>query len=94
MSGIFYLLLTNTKQWNDVGKNKNQVPEMVKKGKRPPIPEHIQSSSHPVHKAFLHILKMTQFHEPTQRATAKEVESYLRQTLIKLNISQYQTHQT
>lgn len=87
MSNIFFYIWTGVESWDD--SSRKAAPKQVRKGKLPPLPKKLQHSTHPIDKAFKRILKMTQVFDPKKRATAQQVELFLRKKLDSLNITFY-----
>lgn len=82
LGSILYHLLTGTKVWSDL--KKNQAQDAVIQGKLPHVSERFLESSDPVDKLLLEAFHMCSIYEPSQRATAREVATILKNGLERL----------
>jgi hypothetical protein len=55
-------------------------------GKRPEIPESIRNSSDPFEKALLKVIEMCWIHDPTKRASARELQNLITSELERLGV--------
>jgi serine/threonine protein kinase len=89
LGNLFYLLLTDQWPWDDVGSGSADSERTVKKriihGERATIPDEIATSSHPVDVVLQKALVMCQEHEPSERATAAQVATFLQVTLQRVD---------
>jgi hypothetical protein len=74
-----------TKQWPWEGFDEEEAMKQVKDGGRPEIPLSIQKSNDPAVKTLLEAIRMSQKQDPKERATAREVETFLKQNLRRLD---------
>jgi hypothetical protein len=74
-----------TKQWPWEGFDEEEAMKRVKDGGRPEIPLSIQKSNDPAVKTLLEAIIMSQKQDPKERATAREVEKFLKQNLRRLD---------
>ena len=75
LGSIIYHLLTGKKVWSEYSKNKAQ--ESVIMGKLPKISKSIQNSTDPVDILLKKAMDMCYIYEPSQRATARKVATFL-----------------
>jgi len=84
MGNIFYEIMTGYDVFHDVKTKKAQ--SMVKKGSRPKISSTILNSPDPFDQALLHATRRCWEHDPKIRASAREIQRYLEDTLTKLRV--------
>ena len=84
------MLLTSKWPWDDIKEAEAQ--KLVMEGKRPVVDQSIRTSEDPVDKALLKAVEMCFIHEPSKRATAREVLKFLTSELAKLNSSVPSVH--
>jgi serine/threonine protein kinase len=77
LGNIFYMLLTREWPWDDM-KERN-ARKLVKAGKRPKLPKSLQNSGDPIDKVLMEAMHMSQVQDPNERATARQVEAFLKQ---------------
>jgi len=84
LGSILYHILTGRKVWSKYKKNKAQ--NAVIKGMLPKIDQSILNSSDPVDKLLKEALDMCYIYEPSKRATAREVATFLHKSWKELSI--------
>ena len=87
MGNAFYEMLTKLFPFEHFKTEDAQ--KRVMRGERPHIPNHISHTSSPHKLAVLKAIKMCQIQDPKYRASAGDVELYLRKKLEDLHIPQY-----
>jgi serine/threonine protein kinase len=75
MGNVFYVLLTATWPWD--GTKEEEAQKLVKEGKRPYVNGTILNSTNPIDQALLKAMDMCYVHDPSKRASAKEVLNFL-----------------
>jgi len=80
---ILYMLLTN--MWPFEDDSDEEAREKVKRGDRPAIPREIWESTDPSLKALKEAMFLCHEQDPKKRATAREVETFLIDSLLKQN---------
>ena len=75
LGNIFYKLLTTWWPFEDV--SDKQAKKLVKGGDRPRLPKSITESEDPITKALLEAMYMCHRQSQTERASAREVETFL-----------------
>jgi len=83
LGSVLYHLLTGHKVWEYTKKNKAQ--EAVIQGILPEISDAILNSTDPVDKVLKKALDMCYVYEPSKRATAREVASFLQTSWVNYN---------
>mmetsp|Transcript_30317 Transcript_30317/g.44873 ORF Transcript_30317/g.44873 Transcript_30317/m.44873 type:complete len:85 (-) Transcript_30317:16-270(-) len=82
MGNIFYMLLTYSYPFENIDVKKAM--KMVMNGKRPEVSREIMESTDPMNLALIKAMQMCHIHDPTKRATAREVSNFLTQELKKI----------
>merc|ERR1712151_1111177 len=77
MGNIFYALLTNQYPWTRTKLDTKAIQKNIINGQRPILPIHIKNSTHPIDVAIRTAMNMCLIHNPNQRATAREIQSFL-----------------
>lgn len=85
MGNIFYVLLTGKWPFEHLSSTK-KARTIVKQGGRPPIDGAILNSTDPFDRALLEAMQMCWVQEPTKRATAREVQSFIETKLLELGV--------
>lgn len=62
----------------------------IKSGERPYIPSKYRKSDDPFEKAILHCIERSWVQEPTERASARELQKFLIDELQRLKVKQYE----
>jgi len=78
---ILYMLLTN--MWPFEEESDKEAVAKVKKGERPPIPKEILDSTDPSIKILKETMFMCHEQDPAKRATAREVETFIVDALLR-----------
>jgi serine/threonine protein kinase len=81
MGNVFFLLLTGYMPFEN--ETRDTVKQVLKKGRRYHIPDEYKISTDPIVQAIVAAIRMSWIHEPSQRATARQVERHLRQSMIE-----------
>lgn len=76
-------MLTQHWPWKEF--SEKEAKRRVKQGQRPAIPDSVRNSSDPVDVTLSEALKMTQWQDPQERATARQVETFLKDKLRELS---------
>lgn len=76
------MLLTRQWPWKTLTEKAAKL--NVVKGKRPMIPKAIRNSDDPVNQALMEAMRMSQKQDPKERATARQIETFLKAKLHKL----------
>lgn len=76
---IIHALLTHAVLLQDMSVDEART--YIKEGKRPPVQQDIMESSDPIVQTLLQALQMCWINDPTQRATARQVEAVLKAKL-------------
>jgi len=84
MGNIFYEIMTGF--WTFYHVKSKRVPTLVKKGIRPKISPKILNSTNPFDQALLHVTFRCWEHDPKVRASAREIQRYLEDTLNRLGV--------
>ena len=79
MGNIFYVLLT--KEWPFDDMKDKAAQHEVKHGRPPPISASIRNSTDPYTQALIKAAEMSWVYNPKERPSAREVESFLSQSL-------------
>jgi hypothetical protein len=82
MGNLFYVLLTSTWPWEGIEEREAQ--KLVMEGKRPYIDDSIRGSQGPLDQALVKAMDMCYVQDPSQRASAKEVLSFLTNELNRI----------
>ena len=83
MGNIFYMLLTSLWPFEEL--EENVVKEEVKNGNRPTIPIAIRNSNDPIDQILKEAMVMSHVQDPHERATARQVETFLKRKLLSLD---------
>lgn len=81
LGNTFYMMLSQ--QWPWEGLEEKEAIKRVMDGRRPEIPKSIQKSN-PAVQTLLEAMRMSQKQDSEERATAREVESFLKEKLREL----------
>ncbi|KAG7348054.1 protein kinase domain containing protein [Nitzschia inconspicua] len=84
MGNVFYSILTMTYPFNH--ERSKDVQEKVKNGERPFIPESIRNSTDPFDRAILEAIDMCWVQDPSERATARQVQKHIVATLKRMKV--------
>ena len=84
LGNIFYILLSNNYPWRAIPTWK-EAAELVKEGKRPPMLKEVLQSEHPVDRALLEAMHMSQEQDPKERASALQVLNVLQDVLEEID---------
>lgn len=77
------MLLTRKWPWEEL--SEKEAKTRVKQGKRPSIPKSIRKSTDPVDKILMEAMTMSYKQDPKERATARQVETFLKGKLFELD---------
>ena len=77
MGNIFYALLTNQYPWKETKLDTNAILKNIINGQRPILPAYIKNSTHPIDVVIRTAMDMCFTYNPNQRATAREIQSFL-----------------
>lgn len=77
------MILTQQWPWKDIKEKEAQ--RRVKRGERPEVPKSIHNSHDPVDKTLIQAMRMCHKQDPKQRATARQVETFLKDKLRELD---------
>jgi hypothetical protein len=83
MGNIFYMLLTSLWPFEEL--EENDAKEEIKNGNRPPIPEDITNSNDPIDQILKEAMIMSQVQNQHERASARQVETFLKGKLLSLD---------
>ncbi|CAB9529541.1 protein kinase [Seminavis robusta] len=86
MGNILYFLLTGDFPFD--GAERETVRHYLKHGRRQHIPDEYKTSEDPLIQAIVKSIRISWIHEPSQRATARQVEKILRRTMIENDLWQ------
>ncbi|KAL7530746.1 hypothetical protein ACHAWF_003502 [Thalassiosira exigua] len=75
LGSVLYRILTGTKPWGKV--KKHQAQEAVARGERPEIPPEVSNGTDLVDKMLMRALDLCYVYDPSKRATAREVATFL-----------------
>jgi serine/threonine protein kinase len=89
LGNIFFMLLQGEWPFEDV--SRDTAPELVKNGTRPTIYLDLWYSDDPVNKALKQAMIMCHEQVPADRASAREVESFLMDTMRELDPGHLET---
>ena len=84
LGNVLYSLLTGKYPFEDMQDSK-KVEAKVKAGKRPYIPRSYRNSTDPFDQALLKVIEMSWVHEPKERASAREMQTFISSELKRLN---------
>jgi len=84
LGNVLYSLLTGKYPFEDIEDSKT-VERKVKAGKRPHIPTSYRNSTDPFDQALLKVIEMSWIHEPKERASAREMQTFISSELKRLN---------
>ena len=88
MGNLLYTILTDLQVWDKELREDEDVKleqaERIVAGKRPPIPERIESSNDPAHAAMMNALDMTWKYNWKERPSARAISNYLFGELVKI----------
>lgn len=84
MGNIFYSILTLKYPFER--ERAKEVYQRVSNGERPLIPESIRNSTDPYDRTMLEAIDMCWKQDPTERATARQVQNLIVATLKKMNV--------
>lgn len=76
------MLLTQKWPWAEL--EGEEAMKQVENGKRPHIPKSIRNSTDPVDKILIKAMTMAQKQDPKVRATARQIETFLKEKLMEL----------
>lgn len=79
---MYYLL---TASWPFHGMNETEEREAIERGDPIPFEEGAYNATDPIHLTLHTAMKMCHIYDPTKRATAREVEAYLKGRLEELD---------
>jgi serine/threonine protein kinase len=83
LGNIFYMLLMQNYPFRDT--RWKEAAKLVQEGHRPHVFPHVWNSTHPVDQVLKQAMIMCHAQEPEDRATARQVETYLQQELQRLD---------
>jgi hypothetical protein len=83
MGNIFYMLLTSTRPFEHA-EEKDAI-AAIKKGKRAVITQKIWNSNDPVNQILKEAMRMSHVQDQNERATARQVETFLKGKLLSLD---------
>lgn len=86
MGNIFYSILTLNYPFE--GKKSKEVYQRIADGERPLIAESIRNSTDPYDRTMLEVIEMCWRQDPTERATARQVQQHIVATLKELKVQQ------
>lgn len=85
MANIVYMLLTGLWVFEDEETEEAKVQELVKGGRRPHVPSAILESNDPIIQVLVQAMHMCHVHDPKERASARRVETLLKQKLLEID---------
>lgn len=77
MGNIFFMLMTRKWPWSKF--REKEAKKAIKAGKHPSMPSSIKKSKDPVDKILMKAMKMAHRYDPTERASAREIETFLKE---------------
>jgi hypothetical protein len=85
MGNIFYSLMTGTWPFEHEKKSKD-ARKMIKKGERPAFKPALLNSTDPFDQAMIKSIQMCWIHDPEERASARQVQNFIRTELDRLGV--------
>jgi serine/threonine protein kinase len=85
LGSLLHHVLTGRKVWSQSGKKKKAVQAAVVAGLLPKIGKDVRQSADPVDKLLMQALDMCQVYDPSKRASAREVASFLQRGVEELS---------
>jgi hypothetical protein len=85
LGNILYTVLTGLRPWKDI-KDSKSVRKKIQAGERPEIPSSYRDSTDPFEQALLKLIDMSWIHEPTKRASARELQKFIISELERLGV--------
>jgi len=83
MGNIFYIIVTEL--WPFEGVKETKAQKKIMQGDRPPVEDSIRDNADPAVKALLKAMEMCWRQDPKERATAREVNTFLKAKLRELD---------
>jgi hypothetical protein len=83
MGNIFYMLLTSLWPFEEL--EENDAKEEIKNGNRPTIPIATRNSNDPMDQILKEAMNMSHVQDQRERATARQVETFLKGKLLSLD---------
>jgi hypothetical protein len=84
LGNIFYAILQGEWVWEGQFRSSKEAQKQVKRGKRPPIRPDLEQSKDPYTQALIRVMRDCWIHDPVQRATSRQIEESLRESLTQL----------
>jgi len=81
---VLYSVLTGLWPWKDI-KDKS-ARKRIRYGERPEIPSSYRDSTNPFEQALLKLIDLSWIHEPTKRASARELQKFIISELERLGV--------
>lgn len=84
LGNVLYSVLTGLRPWEGIKDKSAQ--KKIQAGERPEIPSSYRDSTNPFEQALLKLIALSWIHEPTKRASARELQKFIISELERLGV--------
>jgi serine/threonine protein kinase len=92
LGNIFYAILQGEWVWAEQFRHEKDAQKPVTRGERPPIRPDLEQSKNPYTQALIRAMRDCWIHDPVERATSRQIEESLRESLEQLTKTRTKEH--